>query len=203
MKRNILTLCCLVFIGVNYAQTENENTLQPLDTVYIDSKTPLTELHSGKVIAKVTSEYIKQHPGKSIAQMINEQSGVEINGSRGYLGQNPGYFVRGGRNRQVVIMVDGVQLTDPSNISNDYDLRFISPSDIDHIEIIKGASSVLYGTGAGTAVISIMTKEPKYKGFSMALNSSLGTNRAANDKDYAIEEFLSSVNMSGIINPIK
>ena len=128
-----MVLCCLLVYGAIHAQTEQGNALESLDTVYIDSKTPLSELHSGKVIAKVTSEYIKQHPGKSIAQMINEQSGIEINGSRGYQGQNPGYFVRGGRNRQVVIMVDGVQLTDPSTISNDYDLRFISPTEIDHI----------------------------------------------------------------------
>ncbi len=196
MKRNILVLFCLLVYGLNHAQTEQGNAQESLDTVYIDSKTPLTELHSGKVIAKVTSEYIKHHPGKSIAQMINEQSGIEINGSRGYQGQNPGYFVRGGRNRQVVIMVDGVQLTDPSTISNDYDLRFISPTEIDHIEIIKGASSVLYGTGAGTAVISINTKEPKKNGFNLALNSSLGTNRAANDPDYDIGEVMNSVNIN-------
>lgn len=201
MKKRIFWIG-LLLCNLLQAQTEQNNALESLDTVYIDTKIPLTEIHSGKVIAKVTSEYIKQHPGKSIAQMINEQSGIEINGSRGYLGQNPGYFVRGGRNRQVVIMVDGIQLTDPSSISNDYDLRFISPTEIQDIEIIKGASSVLYGTGAGTAVISIKTKEPDKNGFNMALNSSLGTNRAANDDDYDIEEILNSVNMSGKLNKI-
>jgi len=183
--------------GLLNSQTEQSNVLESLDTVYIDSKTPLSELNSGKVIAKITSEYIKQNPGKTVVQMINEKSGIEINGSRGYLGQNPGYFVRGGRNRQVVIMVDGVQMTDPSTISNDFDLRSISPTEIDRIEIIKGASSVLYGTGAGTAVISIKTKEPEKKRFNLTLNSSLGTNRAANDNGYDIGEILNSVNMNG------
>jgi vitamin B12 transporter len=190
----------LLLCSILHAQNEQNNALESLDTVYIDSKTPLTEIHSGKVIAKVTADYIKQHPGKTVAQMINEQSGIEINGSRGYLGQNPGYFVRGGRNRQVVILVDGVQLTDPSVISNDYDLRFISPTEIDHIEIIKGASSVLYGTGAGTAVISIRTKEPEKKGFNLTSNTSLGTNRAADDDDNDIEELLNSVNINGRFN---
>ena len=182
------------------AQQEQEKNWESLDTVYIDSKIPMASVNSGKVITKITSEDLKKHSGKSIAQMINEVSGIEINGSRGNEGQNLGYFVRGGRNRQVVIMIDGVQLTDPSQIANDYDLRWISPNDIDRIEIIKGASSVLYGTGAGTAVISITTKEPSEKEFNVYLNSSIGTNRAANDEDNDLEEFSNAVNINGTLN---
>ena len=200
MKKIIIFICCLSVSGYLFSQTEKHKDLETLDTVFIDSKTPLASVNSGRVIVKITSEEIKQKSGKSIAQLINEVSGIEINGSRGNEGQNLGYFVRGGRNRQVVIMVDGVQLTDPSQIANDYDLRWISPNNVEEIEIIKGASSVLYGTGAGTAVISITTKSSSYNKFNVSIGSYLGTHRAANDEDNDIEEFTNAVSINGTLS---
>ena len=94
-------------------------------------------------------------------------------------------------------MIDGVQLNDPSTISNDFDLRLISTSSIEKIEIVKGASSVLYGSGAATAVISITTKKVSEKNISASFISTLGTNRAANDTDNDLAVITNSVNVSG------
>ncbi len=170
----------------NAVISQNLPTEQQLDTVVIDSKTPLLNTESGKVVVKIGPETIKMSQGSSVAELLNEQAGIEINGARSYDGQNPGYFIRGGSNRQVVIMVDGVQLNDASQIANDYDLRLLDLSSIESIEVLKGASSVLYGSGAATAVISIRTKKASKKPFGVNLASTLGTNKASGDSNTAI-----------------
>ncbi|MCH7784968.1 MAG: TonB-dependent receptor [Bacteroidetes bacterium] len=198
MKKSSVLLFCHILGGILFAQQDQK--LESLDTVIIDTKIPIARKNSGKVVIKITAETLERKSGMSLAQVINEVSGIEINGNRSNEGQNLGYYVRGGRNRQVVIMIDGVQLNDPSQIANDYDLRLIPASSIESIEIVKGASSVLYGSGAGTAVISITTKKASGKKISARITSTLGTNRAANDKDNDIEEFTNYVNINGTLN---
>jgi len=197
-RKNIFVALCLCAFGYVNAQ-ENQKT-ESLDTVMIDTKTPIARKNSGKVVVRISSETLAQSTGKTVAQVVNEVSGIEINGSRSNDGQNLGYFVRGGRNRQVVIMVDGVQLNDPSQISNDYDLRLVPASSIESIEIIKGASSVLYGSGAAAAVIQITTKKISKKSISASFTSTLGTNRAADDEDSDIEEFTNYVAINGTLS---
>jgi len=197
MKQNILLALCLSASIVLFAQ-QSQN-IQQLDSVLIDTKIQLSRKNSGKVIAKITSEMLERSAGKSVAEIVNQVSGIEINGSRSNEGQNLGYFVRGGRNRQVVIMIDGVQLNDPSQIANDYDLRLIPATSVESIEIIKGASSVLYGSGAATAVIRIVTKKTSEKPISAAFSSTLGTNRAAENEDSDIEEFTNHTVISGTL----
>jgi len=181
------------------ASAQELQKAEQLDSVFIDTKVQLHRKNSGKVVTKITSETLKRSAGKSVAQVINEVSGIEINGSRSFDGQNLGYYVRGGRNRQVVIMLDGVQVTDGSQIANDYDLRLVPAQNIEQIEIVKGASSVLYGSGAATAVINITTKKSSSKPIAATFTSTIGTNQAQDVNDYRAEEFTNSVNVNGTL----
>ncbi|MBA3985411.1 MAG: TonB-dependent receptor [Flavobacteriales bacterium] len=187
-------LCATTLVSAQELQKAEQ-----LDSVFIDTKVQLPRKNSGKVVTKITSETLERSAGKSVAQVINEVSGIEINGSRSFDGQNLGYYVRGGRNRQVVIMLDGVQVTDGSQIANDYDLRLIPAQNIQQIEIVKGASSVLYGSGAATAVINITTKKSSDKPIAATFTSTVGTNQAQGVDDYRAEEFTNSVNANGTL----
>lgn len=181
---------------------QNLQKAEQLDSVFIDTKVQLHRKNSGKVVTKITAETLERSTGKSVAQVINEVSGIEINGSRSNAGQNLGYFVRGGRNRQVVILLDGVQVTDPSQIANDYDLRLVPAQNIAQIEIVKGASSVLYGSGAATAVISITTKQSSEKPIAASFTATMGTNQAQDIDNYRAEEFTNSVNINGTLGKV-
>lgn len=200
MKKLVITAVCLVAMGNTIAQEVSK--VEQLDSVTIITKAPLARKNSGKIVATISQETLEKSKGKSVAQLVNEVSGIEINGSRSNEGQNLGYFVRGGRNRQVVILLDGVQMNDPSHISNDFDLRLLTPSTIERIEIIKGASSVLYGSGAATAVISITTKAASEKPIAASLTSSMGTNSASkkNDSEHTLQEFTNAISLNGTLN---
>jgi len=200
MKNIFLLLVCLCFIGAVHAQQTTK--ISELDSVVIDSKMKRSRKNSGKLITTITKEMLAANPGQSVAALINQVSGIEINGSSSNAGQSLSYFARGGNSRQVVILVDGVPLTDPSGISNVYDLRLVAASSVSKIEIMKGASSVLYGSGAGTAVISISTKAASKEPIAATFTTSLGSNSASevDKKKYKIAEFSNAARIHGTLN---
>tara|TARA_R100001369_G_scaffold1243_4_gene4246 strand:+ start:1295 stop:3199 length:1905 start_codon:yes stop_codon:yes gene_type:complete len=186
-------------LSIGAAQTQTDSTkVEKLEEVVVtDSRFALKRENSGKIITKITSQDLEKLQGQSIAEIIGRTAGVEVNGVRSNAGQNLSYFVRGGRNRQVLILIDGVQVTDPSQIANDYDLRLLNADQVESIEILKGASSTLYGTGAATAVINIKLKEASKKAFNLNLRSTLGTNQSSDEDAYAIEDFRNSIAVNG------
>ena len=195
MFKKLWVCSALLCTGLSFSQ---QTKIESLDSVVlIDSKFELKRENSGKVVTKITAKELEKSAGLTIPDLVNRVSGIEINGTRSNDGQNLGYYIRGGRNRQVLILVDGVQLSDPSSIANDFDLRLLPLDQVASIEIVKGASSTLYGSGAATAVINITTKTPKDKKISLQLQSTLGTNQSQNDQDYDIAQFDNSVSVSG------
>ena len=129
------------------------------EVVVSDTKFELNSQKSGKIIEVITAQDLAKKQGQSLANVLSQLAGVEINGNQSFAGKNLGYYLRGGRNRQTAIYIDGIPVTDASGINLEYDLRLLSIDQIEKIEVMKGASSTLYGTGAATGVISITLKK--------------------------------------------
>ena len=109
------------------------------------------------------------------------------------------YFIRGGNNRQVLILIDGIQVNDPSQIANDFDLRLLDLNTIASIEIIKGAASTLYGNSAATAVINITTKSASAQSIALSVTSVTGTNASQEEDTPALTNFNNAVSLSGTL----
>src|SRR5437763_10816945 len=82
--------------------------------------------------------------------------GVEVQ-SRGPMGAQSDIVLRGGTFQQVLVILDGVRLNDP-NTGHFTAYIPIAPTEIERIEILKGASSAVYGSEAVGGVIQIITK---------------------------------------------
>lgn len=201
-KKNVIFGVALLGMGVcAHSQQKDSTKVQQLDEVVItDSRFALKRENSGKTVIKITPEEIQRNQGKTISELINTKSGIEINGSRSVAGQNLGYFVRGGNNRQVLILIDGIQVNDPSLVSNDFDLRLLDLNTIESIEIIKGAASTLYGNAAATAVINITTKKADSKPISGDFLTLIGTNQSQDQQNNDIHSFKNNVSLSGTLN---
>ncbi len=197
MKKTVLSVSALLLACTTVFAQEQDKKEQLDEVVISDSRHALKRENSGKTVISISSEEIKKNQGKTVAEVINTKSGIEILGSRSNAGQNLSYFVRGGNNRQVLILIDGIQVNDPSSIANDFDLRLIALDQIESIEIVKGASSTLYGSGAATAVISITTKKASENTIALRVNSSFGTNQSQNDSAYNVNDFSNSVRIDG------
>jgi len=201
-KTNVLLVLSMLLSVYAIAQQDDDTKTETLDevTVTSDSRFDLKRENSGKTVIKIDKAEIEKNQGRTIAELINTKSGIEINGSRSNAGQNLGVFVRGGRNRQVLIIIDGVQVSDPSQINGEYDLRLLSLGNIESIEIIKGAASTLYGSGAAAAVINITTSKAGENVINASVTSTIGTNQSESDQDFDISDFTNGVNINGTAN---
>lgn len=164
----------------SYAQESDSLSVKNLQEVVVsDTKFAQSREKSGKVIEVITAKELDQKKGQSLANVLHQVAGVEINGNQSFGGKNLGYYIRGGRNRQTAIYIDGIPLTDASGINLEYDLRLISIDQIEKIEVMKGASSTLYGSGAATGVINITLKKSAQSTFNGSAYTTLGTQNTA------------------------
>lgn len=206
MKKTVLSISALLLLSSTVFAQQKEQEKQKdegeqLEEVVIsDSRHALKRENSGKTVVTISNEEISRNYGKTVGELINTKSGIEILGSRSNAGQNLSYFVRGGNNRQVLVIIDGIQVNDPSQISSDFDLRLLSLDQVESIEIIKGAASTLYGSGAATAVINITTKKASDKEVALLVNSAFGTNQSQDDDNYSITDFSNSVSVTGTVD---
>lgn len=150
---DIVVLVSLMLINISViAQTE-----QVLDPVTITSS--MTEKRSsetGRNITIIKGEYFTKLPVHSVDELLKFIPGIEIQ-SRGPQGTQSDITIRGGTFQQVLVILDGLRLNDP-NTGHFSAYIPITPAEIDRIEILKGASSAIYGPDAVGGVINIITK---------------------------------------------
>jgi len=166
VKVKILFLC--VFYITNNIKAQDSNTKKDsldVKTFYLDeitlieSQIPIKRKESGRSIIKIDSTHLKKFSGRSISELLSTMPGIIALGNASITGQNLRYSIRGSNNNQVLILIDGVRISDPSRIDNDFDINFLNINEIESIEVLKGALSSLYGSSASAGVINITTKK--------------------------------------------
>src|SRR5437879_7207080 len=109
----------------------------------------------------VTPEIFQKFDAQNAGEAISRQTSVQIL-PIGRLGSLVTVRLRGSSSNQTLVLLDGrpvegVALGTP-------DLSEISVEQIDHIEIVRGGVSALYGPNAMGGVINILTKRATYTG---------------------------------------
>ncbi len=92
----------------------------------------------------------------SLVELLQRQRGVEITGASGSGGSGASVFLRGTSNQQSLLLIDGVRVE--AGFLGGPTWSAIPLAIIDHIEIIFGPQSSLYGSDAIGGVIQIFTK---------------------------------------------
>ncbi|WP_233588604.1 TonB-dependent receptor plug domain-containing protein [Flavobacterium sp. LS1P28] len=201
MNKKIVRISALCVLMTSCAFAQQKDTIastNQLDEVVIsDSKFALPKEKSGKVIVKITAEDLKRRQGQTVATILSSVAGIEINGNQSRNGKDLGVYIRGGRNHQVLILIDGVPVTDASGISLSYDLRLLPVEQIESIEVMKGASSTLYGSGAAAGVINITLKKASKKAIAANAYLNVGTQTIANQENYSINDYSQGVALNG------
>jgi len=160
--------------------TQAQEVISLDEVVITDNKLELPRGKKTKRVIRLGSEELQAYAGQPVALLLNNLTGIEITGSRSVVGQNMNIAARGGNNRQVLILIDGVPINDPSLPNSEFDLRLLHLNNIESIEIVKGPSSVVYGSGAATAVIQIKTKKTVNTPF-ISLTGSIGSQGSINE----------------------
>jgi vitamin B12 transporter len=186
-----------------YAQEKDSTKVNQLQEVVIsDTKFAQSNEKSGKVITKISSNELQKKAGQSLATILSSVAGVEINGNQSTNGKNLGYYIRGGKNQQVLILIDGNPVTDASGINFEYDLRLLPVDQVESIEIMKGAASTLYGSGAATAVINITLKKSSKKPLQANAYVNIGSNNTATNHNYNGQDFNQGFSVNGTLKKV-
>jgi vitamin B12 transporter len=104
----------------------------------------------------IGSEEIARAGAGSVADLLRRQRGIEITRNGGP-GASTSVYLRGANSNQVVVLVDGVRIG--SSTTGAASWNAIPLSSIDHIEIVYGPLSTLYGADAIGGVVQIFTKK--------------------------------------------
>ncbi len=199
MKKNSTISAFFALVATcAWAQEQDSVKVNSLKEVVIsDTKFAQSKEKSGKIIEVISAKDLANKTGQSLATVLSQVTGVEINGNQSANGKNLGYYIRGGKNRQVLILIDGIPVTDASGISLEYDLRLLPVEQVESIEVMKGAASTLYGTGAATGVINITLKKGSKKEIEGNAYLNIGSNNTSNDKKYNGQDFNQGISVNG------
>src|SRR6478752_9233555 len=157
MSKTLTLLATLLTGSTAFAQKDTVRTSVLDEVVVTANKTEQKQSITGKVVTVITKAQIEKSSGKTVAQLLNEQAGIVINGALSNAGSVQTIFMRGAGSGRTLILMDGIPVNDPSQINNDFDLNFFSINDVERIEVCKGAQSTLYGSDAIAGVINIIT----------------------------------------------
>lgn len=134
-----------------------QEKISELDAVTVTATiNPVVSSKTGRNLYVIKGEDIARMPVHSIDEVLRYLPGVEVQ-SKGPMGAGSDIVIRGGTFQQVLVILDGVRVNDP-NTGHFSSYIPVNPAEIDHIEVLKGASSAIYGSDAVGGVIHIITK---------------------------------------------
>lgn len=88
------------------------------------------------------------------SDLLQTVPGVTINHSGGY-GEVTSIFTRGGDSDYTKVLLDGIPLNEPGGL---IDLGSLAATNLDHIEIVRGPQSALFGSDAMTGVVQLFSR---------------------------------------------
>jgi vitamin B12 transporter len=116
---------------------------------------PIAASRSANAITVIDSEQIKLRAAQSVSDLLRDVPGFAVSQS-GSLGALSEIRVRGGESNHMVVLVDGIEVMDPSG-SDQVNWGTFSTTEIERIEIVRGPQSALSGSDAISGVINIIT----------------------------------------------
>jgi vitamin B12 transporter len=161
LRRFAFTIGLCTFFDIGVAQMaqadENDDSFDEIVVVANRAPEPLSKV--GSSVTVLNDDAIRQSQEVVVAELLAQTPGLTF-ARTGGVGEPTSVFIRGAEGDQTVVVIDGVQLNDPSTPGGGFDFANLLTSDISRIEILRGAQSTLYGSQAIGGVINIVSAEP-------------------------------------------
>jgi len=138
----------------------------------------------------ITSEEIGHLPVASVPELLKYVSGMDVQ-QRAPHGVQSDVSIRGGTFEQVLVLIDGVNVSDAQTGHHTMDLP-VNLEDIERIEVVKGPGVWIYGHQAMAGAINIITKDGEKKG--------AGGHAACGSHDYTDIGLHGSLKTGGLTN---
>jgi outer membrane receptor for ferrienterochelin and colicins len=173
--RALLPWAFAFILGAGVASGANQDTvtglvklsLEELTTtkvyiVYGASKYEQKTTEAPSSVSIVTEDEIKRYGYRTLADILQSVQGFHVSYDRNYAFLGARGINLGDFNSRNLLLVDGHRVNNNLTDGAFIDTAFILDVDlIDHVEIIRGPGSVLYGNNAFFGVINVVTRKPK------------------------------------------
>lgn len=160
VKIGMLTISYLTFLGYTqtFAQTDTTsiNKKIKLDEVKISARrTPALYSEIGRVVTVISKKEIEALPVQSVDQLLEYIGHVDVR-QRGPLGVQSDVSVRGGSFDQVMILLNGINITDPQTGHHSLNLP-VDFQSIERVEVLEGPGARIHGPNAFSGAINFIT----------------------------------------------
>lgn len=154
-------LCLLLALGITFAaMAQQKDTLikaKTMTDVSVTGTRPSTDLEHLHVVKIINAEEIARMPVSTVADLLDQLPGVDLR-SRGSDGVQGDLSMRGGTFDQVLVLLNGVNITDPQTGHHNMDLP-IDLAMVERVEILQGTALNNFGLSAFCGAINIVTGE--------------------------------------------
>ncbi|WP_425913235.1 TonB-dependent receptor domain-containing protein [Pseudomonas sp. GWSMS-1] len=150
----------------------NPLQLQPLVVTSGRYAEPIQQATAATTV--FTRKDIERLQVRSAAELLERVPGVSVSRTGG-AGSQTGLFVRGTSTAQTLVLVDGQRISAAS--SGTSSLEFLSPEQIERVEVVRGARSALYGSDAIGGVVQIFTRQGSGDGLKPYVRFGAGSNQ--------------------------
>jgi vitamin B12 transporter len=164
MKTNIASKIILLFlfsvILFSLSPTQHSDasgfTAYPLDPVIITAnRVSSKQSHSAENVIVFTAEEIRNSNARDLTEVLMSIPSIDVQ-LNGQFGQSTSLSINGSNARQVLLLIDGIPFN--TQLSGQANPTQIPINHIKQVEIIKGASSSVWGSSLG-GVVNVITKD--------------------------------------------
>ncbi len=148
MKKQVATVAGTAMLLAGMVQAEIVVSAGRVPTAAEDVSSSVTSL---------TAADMERLQVTSLPEALQMVPGVHVIRNGG-LGQRESVFVRGSSSDDVLVLVDGIEINDPSGGGRPAHLAMVDVADIERVEVLRGAQGAIYGSDALGGVINIITK---------------------------------------------
>ena len=150
----------IVLFGLSAVQAQQAaapaTTLPEIVVSATGTETPANQIASSVTV--ITGKELERDQRRTASDALATVPGLNVVDTGGPGGVT-GIYMRGTNNGQTKILVDGIDVSDPTDPNRVFNLSELLTSDIERIEVLRGPQSGLYGADAIGGVISIITKK--------------------------------------------
>jgi vitamin B12 transporter len=133
---------------------ESPDTARLAPVVTTGTRVPVPQASAPVAITVITGESLRARGITHVADALRDVPGVALAQS-GSAGAHTALFLRGGESKYVKVLLDGVPLNDAGGA---FDFGTLTSHHVERIEVVRGPTSVLYGSDAVTGVVQIFTR---------------------------------------------
>jgi len=156
----LIMLCCS--LTTSAASGDDGLNTKELEEISVTAtRTERTTKEIPAAVSTVSKEDIENTRMFTLKEALTGISGVQSESKNG--GYDSRLIIRGAGLkarygvREIMILLDGVPITDPDGMSR---LDFVDSQLVERIDVVKGPNSTLYGANAAGGVINIITRNP-------------------------------------------